>query len=56
MAGNGKIAMNEQFEHWWNTEATFSVDSLKELCRVAWSNGRYKAIEECIKKLKDMDE
>jgi hypothetical protein len=38
--------MREDFEHWWEKEGQHSELCGKDLCIIAWSNGKYKAFKE----------
>ena len=53
----------DDFEHWWHHEGSAfrpvdeDVEEFAErMCKIAWSNGAYKARENCVKVLQDFQE
>ena len=42
--------MNKDFEYWWEEEGHCLNANFKDISKIAWLNGGYKAIAECIKR------
>lgn len=41
--------MKTQFETWWENDAPYSAATTEELCRIAWDNGAYCALNPVVR-------